>query len=385
MTPRLDAAMDELHRRAADSTGMSDFGDDAYLTGFDAYLRALCSDLGLGDVAGLVSAAAPSAIPALVGRLHSARGFAEGTLDEQSVVCRPVFIVGMPRTGTTALHHMLGLDPQFQGLESWLVRAPRPRPPRATWPSYAAFRERATDAAATRERLQSSHWVAAEDYDECQGLMAQTFVSNTFGSQRSVPSYDEWYLACDHEPAFVRLHANLRLIGSTDRGSRRWLLKNPSHLFSLDALFTVFPDAQVVLTHRDPLQAIPSLCNLLWTIRQMRGGATPDLDPLRIGRRELAMWSHATARMQAVIEDHEAAIHHVHQRDLQQNSAGTIEALADRLGITLSPTTTAEACARARADRSAPGGQHHSAETFGLTDGEIAATFASYREQFGFA
>jgi hypothetical protein len=280
---------------------------------------------------------------------------------------------------------MLAQDDQFQGIESWLTRAPMPRPPRESWPLYVAYRERVTDARASYDVLKSSHWVDAHEYDECQSLMAQTFVSNTFGSQRSVPSYDEWYLRQDHGPSFERLAANLRVIGSTDTEGRRWLLKNPSHLFSLDALFAVFPDAHVVITHRDPLRAVPSVCSLLWTIRQARGLNAPDLDPKLIGRRELRMWSTALRRAQRVIETRPGQVHHVPQDELQREPLAVIDRLLDQLGIGLGPQGRARLVEWIEQDHQGSRGEHrYDAATFGLTTDQIAEEFADYRARYGF-
>lgn len=385
MADQIEEVVRRLHEEAANGVGLGDFGGDPYLEAFRVYLGALVDDLGLVDVESLIAAARPSALLALTGRLHVVAGWRRYAVRGLPQIERPIFITGMPRTGTTALHHIMGLDAQFQGLESWLIRSPMPRPPRAAWPDISAYRERVADAAATRDRLRSSHWVAADAYDECQLLMSQTFVSNTFGSQRSVPTYDRWYLAHDHRPAFHRLRDVLRLVAAGDGGTRRWLLKNPSHLISLDSLFDAFPDAEVVITHRDPVRAIPSLCSLLWTTRQMRAGATADLDPTLIGRREIAMWSGAVARMERVVAEHGAAVHHVYQRDLRGDPLGTVTSLAARLGVGLSPGTES-AIARWVANDLAESSDHrYTRATFGFNEADLRKAFADYRERYGFA
>lgn len=344
-------------------------------------MAALAGDLGL-ESEGLYAAAVASTAVALASRLHW-QGWTATRCDDQPVE-EPLFIVGMPRTGTTALHQLLGRDPRFQGLESWLLRSPMPRPPRADWPRYRAYRDRLSEAHATHATLGGIHWVAPYEYDECQLLMAQTMVSNTFGSQRSLPSYDAWYLSQDYGPAFVRLRRNLQLIGSTAPTEKRWLLKNPSHLITLDAMLDVFPDATVVVMHRDPVQAIPSTASLLWTIRQSRLTAAPDLDPTLIGARECRIWRIAADRMMDLDARSPGRLVHVKQSDLatrRDQVLGTIYAAAS-MPFEPRQSTKADGGSMSLAERSA---HRYRGADFGLTGEGLAAAFARYREHFGFA
>jgi hypothetical protein len=382
---RLEVAevQDRVCAAAVLRTGLDDFGEPDFHAGLEALLAALAGDLGL-EGEGLYAAAVASTAVALASRLHSQAGWTATRCDDRPVET-PLFVVGMPRTGTTALHQLLGRDHRFQGLESWLLRSPMPRPPRADWPRYRAYQDRLSEAGATHATLGGIHWVAPDKYDECQLLMAQTMVSNTFGSQRSLPSYDAWYLSQDYGPTFVRLRRNLQLIGSTAPAEKRWLLKNPSHLITLGALLDVFPDATVVVMHRDPVQTIPSTASLLWTIRRSRMTAAPDLDPTLIGARECRIWRIAADRMMDLDARSPGRLIHVQQSDLATRPDEVLGTIYSAASMPFEPRQSAKAGGGAMTRPAETSAHRYRAADFGLTAKGLGAAFARYREHFGFA
>jgi hypothetical protein len=369
-----------LHQTAIEATGLEDFGGPEYLPGLRAMVRALETDIGLSGE-DLLSAAGPI-VRGLIGRLYSQKGWKDNPSALERPISAPLFITGMPRTGTTALHHLLGWDPGFQGLESWLIPNPMVRPPRSEWEGIEHFRTAAETARAVTGPKRRAHWVDAHEYNECQGLMLQTMVTNSFGSQRSVPSYDSWFYAQDQTPGFLRLADQLRLIGASS--DKRWLLKNPSHLLSLHALFAAFPDARVVVTHRDPVEAIPSLCNLLWIMRSERRGA-PDSDPRLIGRRELDNWRRALDSYEGVKKQYSPQILDVYQRDLVEDPVNVVNLIYQRFEIERDGSAQALMETGAATPTTGQAAPEYRAEDFGLSDELIRARYVGYRETYGFA
>ena len=122
-----------LHEAAIKQTGLDDFGDSAYLDGLRVLLSALDTDLKLTGV--YRERVFGSIVGVLIGRLYAAKGWREHPDCLQTAVRRPLIITGIPRTGTTALHKALSMDPQFQGLELWLAQTPMVRPPRVKFRS----------------------------------------------------------------------------------------------------------------------------------------------------------------------------------------------------------------------------------------------------------
>ena len=229
--------------------------------------------------------------------------------------------------------------------------------------------------------MRDIHWVRPDELDECIRLHVQCCQSNHFGTQRTVPSYDEWFLREDQTPGIRRLGANYRLIGATTDPRRTWLLKNPSHLFNLDELLDEFPDARIVLTHRDPLKTVPSVCSLIWAMRE-----TDEMpaDRVAIGNRELEMWAVAVERMMAARDRRPEAFHDVLHTDLTADPLAVARGIYDRFGLEMSDAVTARMTRWVREIAPARRGDHrYQAETFGLSDGRIAERFSAYREAFG--
>ena len=158
-------------------------------------------------------------------------------------------------------------------LESWLIPAPGVRPPRDTWATDPQFQTAQAQAAQIPPELKAAHFTAPDEADECLVVLAQSFVTNLFGSTLPVPSYDEWMLPQDMRPTYARYADNLRLIGA-DAPGPPWLLKDPSTMLSIDAFLDVFPGARVLQTHRDPFEAMASLVSVLTGVRAAMGFET---------------------------------------------------------------------------------------------------------------
>ena len=254
--------VDDLHASASRITGLTDFGPDDYTDGLGVLIESYAQDAGLtprGE-----KAARALLRGALVARLLSEAGWHAHPAWATVPAARPVFVTGLPRTGTTALHRLMVADPAYQGLELWLAEAPRPRPPRAAWADDPVFQF--VQAACARHHVEHPefmgvHYVAADQVEECWQLLRQSMRSVSFECLAHLPGYSAWLRDQDWADAYRRHRRNLQLIGLNDAG-RRWVLKNPSHLFALDALLAVYPDALVIQTHRAPRAAIASVCSL---------------------------------------------------------------------------------------------------------------------------
>jgi hypothetical protein len=175
-----------------------------------------------------------------------------------------VFVVGLPRSGTTLLQRLLTADPAHQGLEQWLADLPQPRPPRETWeddPIFSAMQQGYLAFHEANPELAGIHYSDATTHEECWRLLQHAGRSVAFETQAHVPSYSAWLREQDWEPAYRAHRRLLGLIGLHD-GGKRWVLKNPSHLMALEALLAVYPDAVVVVTHRDPVTCVASMCSL---------------------------------------------------------------------------------------------------------------------------
>jgi hypothetical protein len=290
-------------------------------------------------------------------------------------------VTGLPRTGTTALHRLLTADPAHQGLELWLTQAPQPRPPRETWdadPVYAQMKAAYAQHHIEHPEFMGVHFIAADQVEECWQLLRQSMRSISFECLAHLPAYSSWLSGQDWTGAYLRHQRNLQLIGLPDAG-RRWVLKNPSHLFALDELLTAYPDALVIQTHRQPREAIASACSLAAHATE---GWSRIFTGAVIGRGQLELWARGLDHFMAVRSRHdESRFCDVRYADFAADPIGTIEAVYGRFGIPLTGPAAdamrAVQAASARAGGARPAHRYALAD-FGLTAAQVDERFAGY-------
>ena len=172
----------------------------------------------------------------------------------------------------------------------WLTQVPGPRPPRETWAANPVFQQIQAGYErhhAEHPEFMGVHYMAADQVEECWQLLRQSMRSVSYECLAHLPAYSHWLRGQDWTGAYRRHRRNLQLIGLPDRG-QRWVLKNPSHLFALDALLAVYPDALVIQTHRAPRTAIASVCSLA---AQATAGWSDTFTGAVIGRDQLELWA----------------------------------------------------------------------------------------------
>lgn len=375
---------DLLHEMASTAAGgLNDFGDKDYLVGLREYLRAVDKDIKFGP--GGREMVFGNIVGALIARLFSEQGWKQHPECLGNTIRKPLVITGVPRTGTTALHKLLSLDPQFQGLENWLTGAPQPRPPRNTWegnPSYQATVANLKaffDAAPPAFRI--AHEMVADEVDECLEVLKQSFCSNRWGSTHGAHSYDKWWMAQDETPSYRRYAKVVKLIGANDP-DRRWLLKNPGHIWQIGALLDVFPDACIIQTHRTPVKAIPSLASVMVMSVGLAQG--PNVDPVKLGRRDADYWALCAKRMMKARETIPSGqILDVDHREFRARPMETVQRIYRHFGLALTPETEAAMKRWIENDPIGSKGTHeYTLEQFGLTEKGLREQYAEYIQRF---
>jgi hypothetical protein len=367
----LIGTVDALIEKATSLTGLSDFGPDDFTDGLAVLRDSFANEAGLTEAG--QKAARAMLRGALMARLMSEAGFAHYPSYADVPVRRPIFVTGLPRTGTTFLHRLLVADPAHQGLELWLAEAPQPRPPRAQWPDNPAYQyiagaiERHRTAHPTFETV---HEVAADQVEECWQLLRQSFRSISYECLAYLPSYSAWLSAQDWTAPYQRHRRNLRLLGLLEP-ERRWVLKNPSHLFALDALFSVYPDALVVVTHRPPVTAIASMCSLA---AHASAGWSSVFTGAVLGREQLALWSRGLALFNQARARYPAGqFYDVAYEDLVAAPLDVAEKVYSAFGLSLSGE--AADAMRSIVPGEASSGHRYTLADFGLTAEEVSAAF----------
>jgi Sulfotransferase family len=378
MSPDSVGTVAGLHASATRSTGLADFGADDYTDGLAVLLESYQRD---ADLTALGSKLQRSFLRgALVARLLSEAAWQAHPQYAQVSLRRPVFVTGLPRTGTTALHRLLTADPAHQGLEVWLAQAPQPRPPRESWaanPVYQHIQAGYERHHVSHPEFMGVHYIAADQVEECWQLLQQSMRSVSFECLAHLPTYSRWLRGQDWTDAYRRHRRNLQLIGGPDAG-RRWVLKNPSHLFALDALLAVYPDAAVIQTHRAPAAAIASVCSLA---AQASAGWSTMFRGEVVGADQLELWAYGLERFTAVRARHDQAqFYDVDYGDFVADPVGTVESAYAYFGLPLSGAA-ADAMRELHA-RSAAGearsAHRYTLADFGLTAAQVDDRFAAY-------
>jgi len=370
--------IEDLHASATKLTGLDDFGPDDYRDALEVLLDSYETE------AGLTPWGNKSVRASLRGAL-AARSLAEAAWTQypehaEVTIEQPVFVTGIPRTGTTALHRLLCADPSHQGLEVWLTEAPQPRPSAESLgdnSDYQALRARFERFNSTHPDFAGVHYVTADTVEECWRLLHQSMRSVSFESLAHIPSYSRWLAGQDWTDTYRRYKRNLQLIGLNDQ-DRRWVLKNPCHLVALDAIMAVFPDALIVVTHRDPRIAVASACSLS---AQARDGESTVYRGAVIGRDQLDLLSREAQIFAAARAKYDPAqFIDVQYQDFASDPLGTVEGVYRHFGLPLLAEAR-EAIASAHTD-SLHGerrpSHHYTLEEFGLTAEEVTERFAGY-------
>jgi hypothetical protein len=366
----------DLHASATKITGLDDFGADDYRDGLAVLLDSYAGDAGLTPLGRKLKRVFLRG--ALVARLLSEAAWHEYPEHAAVGIHRPIFVTGLPRTGTTALHRLLTADPAHQGLEMWLTEAPQPRPPRETWADNPVFRL-IQDGYEQHHRehpeFMGVHYIAADQVEECWQLLRQSMRSVSYECMAHLPTYSSWLRGQDWTGAYRRHRRNLQLIGLHDRG-RRWVLKNPSHLFALDALLQAYPDAIVIQTHRAPRTAIASICSLA---AQASAGWSTTFRGDVVGRDQLELWARGLELFTAVRSRHDPAnFYDVDYDDFVADPVGTVESSYAYFGLPLSGAAAdaMRSLHKRRAASAARSAHRYTLADFGLTGEEVDEVFA---------
>ena len=374
-----DALIDEARRR----TGLDDFGDAPFETPLRLFLRSAASE---GDLSLFGRIATHWDVVRFLSNLLRLRYEETRTpaIHDQRIE-RPIFITGLPRSGTTFLAHLMAEDHANLLPRSWQVIFPYPQ----INPGFRGDRRVETVNWQLRmfgllaPQFGRLHPIDARSPQECSEITAHAFASLRFDTTYSIPSYRRWLDAEGHlEP--YRFHRRfLQHLQHQASHQGRWVLKCPDHVFAFDAIRAVYPDARIVFVHRDPLRVLLSVAELTKVLRRP---FTRHVDRRSIGPHESDRWLAGTERMIAADEQQPFSeeICHIQHRELVKDPVGTIATLYRRFGLDLDPAAAVRI--RRRAEAKPDGGYRTHAyrfEDYGLDADLERSRFARYSAHFG--
>ncbi len=301
---------------------------------------------------------------------------------DQQTITQPVFVIGLPRTGTTFLHGLLAQDPDNRAPLSWEVMYP------ASYRSDPAAARQARAKAARRlaiaNRLAPAfkriHPVEADLPQECIAITAHVMRSIQFHTTHDVPEYQDW-LESDPQTDAYRFHRNF--VQHLEYGSpgRRWIFKAPGHLFALPALLATYPDAKIIQTHRNPLAAMASLASHTTVLRR---AFSDDVDAHRVGRDWTERWANALDRFLASRNQHyDTGYLDVAYDDIEQRPLALLAAIYDWLGWPLPADTKKRMQRFLNANPKNKHGAHrYDLASYGLEAESLQRRFEKYCSRF---
>jgi len=301
-------------------------------------------------------------------------------------VTAPIFILGLPRSGTSFLHSLLALDPANQVPRMWQTIYPAPRP--ADFNPINDKRVRDVDAqlkifAALAPGFDEAQPVTADSPQECSEINAHSFQSLRFDTTFRVPSYLAWLDARGHRDAFL-FHKKFLQVLQAGIASPRWVLKCPDHVFSIPDILQVYPDARFVIVHRDPMKVFGSVAHLTEILRRP---FLKNIDPCEIGEQVTARWIEGARELVAF--DQRADISPFRKINLQHDDLiadplAWIARIYEHFSMDFSAAAMAAMASAitARPDGGYSGSRRYALSHFGIRPERLIPQFAPYVDYF---
>lgn len=297
----------------------------------------------------------------------------------------PLFLTGLPRSGTTFFQYLFDRDPRFRLIRTWEALSPYPPP---GFDASSVAQRKAGEAArraAQRPKVEgfaALHLIDEDGSEECHAFLEQSYAAAGFNNLMHVPAYFEALLdRLDIEAAY-RVHKRQLQLLQWRTPQPRWALKYPNHVLAMDVILRVHPTARFVMTHRDPVQTLASIAKMSLKLQQARSD-TP-IDPHRVGRTMRHFVQRHIDRIMAFTSGPQAdRVIHVDYYHLLDDPATAMRAVHEALGIE-SPAAVRAAVQVWHRDnpKGARGVNAYTLEQFGLDDAEIAAQYGDYMHRF---
>lgn len=374
---------EQLLTLARERAGLSDFGDTWFLEPMDRYIEAVNAE-GRMTAAGH-AVQTETIVNGLVNRLRMIDDIRRHPeiLDETVHVAG--VILGLPRTGSTIFHRLLASAPGMTAMRWFELQNYAPFP--GEEPGNPAGRRAYAEAIIaswlqTSPELESIHPLDPDAPDEEILVLGQWFVSTMIEGTSFVPHFAEWLDGYDQSQGFEDLKLVLKYLQWQDptRRGKSWILKSPSNLPYVEFAARAFPDAVLIMTHRDPLQTVPSYISMQAALYKLNTECTPE-EVGAVWFPRLAEWMRRFQAARQRIGD--ARFVDIHYRTLGTDPIMQAERVLRRMGISLDMASEAMLAEFLAGNKREQRPMHHySLERFGLSEDAIRREFATYRAEY---
>jgi hypothetical protein len=318
----------------------------------------------------------------LYGRYKVEQELAKNPLIEKAAINQPVFIIGMPRTGTTILHALLSEDSAHRSPLAWECLLPYPVSTPETFRNNDQLKTVEKEFAQLFKLVpdfQQKHHMAADSPQECIGITALDFNSFQNSAQLYLPGYMNWFLNHSDMLGTMKFHKRfLQYLQSGGVKSERWLLKTPVHMMRLTELFEVYPDARIIMTHRYPEDIVASTSSLISSVRSLYSDTE---DPFQTGREQAETWSVYFKKFisSRKLLNKENQIIDLLFEDFAKDQIGTVRKIYEKFNWTLSEETIKKFETFLEKYPKNKNGKHiYTLETFGLNKEQINHQYSDY-------
>jgi len=378
----IDLSEAALMRAAQQQTGLSDWGDDNFREGMQILLQTCRQEAGLSLIG--QKWLQTECLRWLANRLRIQATLTQHPEILAIPVRSPLFIIGLPRSGTTFLHRLLAETPGARVPLFWELLQPAPSSQTATGETDPRIAQAAAyihELEAFLPTVASMHLMQPTIPEECYLLFQNAFTCFDTAFFYHIPSYQNWIGQIDQRPAYLYYKQQLQIL-SWSRPGAPWILKNPGHLLGVEAILATFPDARIVHLHRHPYQSIASLCSVQSNVMNLWRD-TP-LAPEQVGEIVINRWSLPLQRvMQIRATANPAQFYDLQYSDLLADPIGTVQQLYAHYHQEIHLDTVGQMQHWLDNNRQHKHGKHeYTLATFGLDTKKIDEKFADYIEYF---
>ena len=372
----------EILDQAKSETGLSDLGEPLFFEGLNRLIDSINNEASLNEIG---IQAQPIRIQGLLSnRLRfeeDLKKFPE-ILDQEIIA--PIVIVGLPRTGSTMTHRLLASDPSHTAMLWWEGRYPAllPGEKRGDIEARMELGKAEVDAvvAASPEALDIHPW----DYkgaDEEILLLEHNFLSTVPESFMALPSYSEWIEEQDHTLAYEDLKKFIQYLQwqNPGREKKRWVLKSPHHLGFIDKMISVFPDAKIIQTHRDPIKTVPSFCSMCANLFEP---LTTNFDKVFIGKHWSNKLTRALNHCMNISEQHPDNFLDLEFLNMIKDPIDEMKKIYEFIGESFGEKTEVAMEAWREENKHEMGAHKYSLEEYDLTESQINNNFAKYQQKY---
>lgn len=380
MSDPLDLGLEGLLADARAAVGLEDFGDPSFREGLGVLLETYeAARLRPGGRKRTRS----RLLQLLANRLKIERAWREHPEIRARALPRPVYLTGLPRTGTSTLFNLLGCDEASRPLLLWEGVCPDPIegvPAGEPDPRMQMIQAGLDADRARSPDFDKIHFAKADGPEECVLLLAHTFRDVQLGIEPLMQPYGEWFERQDLFAPY-RYYKGLLQMLDWQRPGERWLLKSPAHLWALDVLVDLFPDVCIVQTHRDPVEVIPSYCSMMAALMSIR----ERVDPLALGPVVLEYLARSLERGLATrAQCDPARFIDVDYRAFTAEPLAEIARVYSHFGLPFGAATERSMAEFLNANPQGKHGAHrYSLEEYGLSADRVRERLRFYLERFG--